>query len=137
MAEKSTGEVNFYRSKPVLTRRDRSSFLNADGSENLSIVPVASDLLGLRPKTLQEQVEEFTRLGGASARMVYDEFINDDDFHDRLDDLEENGLSPHEVADILAQREEAKIQRFGYGVPDDATPLPDPSTEPSVDDNSA
>lgn len=133
MAEKSTGEVNLYKSKPIMKVRVNPQ-LNPDGSENLSIIPKAVHLKGLRPKTLQEQVEAFTRdRGRIPDNMIYDEFVNDDDFHDYLDDLQDWGLSEHEASEILSQREDAKIQRFGYSEDVEATPLPDPSTEPPTD----
>lgn len=47
----------------------------------------------LRIPTIAERVAEFTRLGRPEG--YYDD-LEDDDFEDHLDDLPEEGLSPHE-----------------------------------------
>lgn len=51
----------------------------------------------LRLPTINDQVREFTRLGiEKNAQLGYDEDLHEDDFQDHLDDLPDEGLSPHE-----------------------------------------
>lgn len=63
-------------------------------------IPVA---VPLRLPTMQEQIDKFTRIGNLRREMYYDN-LPDDDFEEHLDDLSEDGYSPHEIAEIKSRR---------------------------------
>lgn len=104
-------DLNQVHRHPALLHRDvkyaaakRSARIVADGKEVVSHVPVATDLIGVRPLSLEEQVKRFGGHGVVDWRLVPDEkFLSEDDFHDYLDDLPEEGLSPYEIAGFRNQ----------------------------------
>lgn len=130
---------------PLLAKRDkgysersRHRLLHGDdGSLAVSPMPKFVDLIGLRPLTLEEQVARFTAADVTDFNLVPDEkFLSEDDFHDYLDDLPDEGWSPYELAgfdNILRSHEMGR----GYASRepadgDDApapTPLPSTQTE--------
>lgn len=93
---KNASPANVYRKKPAMKVR-KIPTLNPDGSEILDPTPLAVEMIGVRPLTMQELYEKFTQHGDVAHNLVYDDFLDDDDFMEELDDLPENGLSPYEV----------------------------------------
>lgn len=106
MSKNSPVIVNAVRRHPALIRRDAayeaaipSPRLTPEGDMIVDPMPLADDLIGLRPMSLEEQIARFDGTGLADNSLVPDEqFLSEDDFHDYLDDLPEEGLSPYEIA---------------------------------------
>lgn len=128
-------DLNQVHRHPAIVHRDakyaaakRSARLVGDGKEVVSRVPLATDLIGVRPLSLQEQVERFGGHGVVDWRLVPDEkFLSEDDFHDYLDDLPEEGLSPYELAGFRNQEALYNLGKTHVQPEeaDDATPLPE------------
>lgn len=109
--------------------------LTEDGRLKVDPMPLATDLIGLRPMTKEEQIARYTGHGVVDWSLVPDtNFLSEEDFHDYLDDLPEEGLSPYEVAGMKNIYHAIKTGRDfidpqeGEEVDEDpaATPLPEP-----------
>ena len=124
VADEKTGEVfqayPIHR-HPALAARDAGyaaaprhpRLRDFDGKLAVDPMPVAKELIGIRPLTLDEQVARFSS-GVIDFRLIADErftdvllrkagyepdkFLSDEDWHDYLDDMPEDGLSPFEIA---------------------------------------
>lgn len=134
-------EKSRQRRHPALLRRDAlyavsESFarLTERGKEVISNVPHAIDLAGLRPLTMEEQIARFSGHGISDWSLVPD--IEEDDWQDIYDDLDEDGITPHELAALQNQE-----RYFARGLkakepssPKSATPPPRQAEEPSGDD---
>ena len=128
---------------PFLVARDKAydaakphPRLTADGSLKMDPMPLAIDLIGLRPLTIEEQVARFTRADITDFNLIPDEnFLDEEDFHDYLDDLPEEGLSPYELAgfqNISRQYEYGRTHMAPADFTEDdsdlpAPPLPEPT----------
>lgn len=116
-----------------LTRHPR---LGPDGRVSVDEMPIAVDLIGLRPLTMEEQIARFDH-GVTDYRLIPDEnFLSEDDFHDYLDDLPPDGLSPYEIAGFENQafayeigREHAQPKAPEASPPPSGTPLPEGGRE--------
>lgn len=82
----------------------------------------------LRLPSMAERVAEFTRLG--QPELQYDDDLEDDDFLDHLDDLPENGLSPHEDPSSVRTHPEPSKKATGGSSTLKATTLPETDLEP-------
>lgn len=81
--------------------------LTPDGKLINDELPLAEDLIGMRPLTIEEQVMRFTEHGVMDFNLVPDEemlarfpdhfTVDRDDWGDHLDDLPDEGLSPYEI----------------------------------------
>lgn len=97
--------VNAVSRHPALVRRDElyasaksHPRLTDDGKLRVSPTPLATDLIGLRPMSKEEQIARYTGHGIIDFNLIPDEnFLSEDDFHDYLDDVPEEGLSPYEL----------------------------------------
>jgi len=126
---------------PALVRRDEAYAkavshprLTSDGKLKVDPMPLAVDLIGLRPMSIAEQVHRFTRHDVTDFNLIPDEnFLSEDDFHDYLDDLPDEGWSPYELAgfqNIERQYSLGRSHSFADAESDDdATSLPDPVAE--------
>jgi len=102
---------------PMLVARDKAyanavqhSRLTVDGKMKVNKMPLAEDLVGLRPLSKEEQISRYSGHGIVDFNLVPDDKFfrmfpehacrSDDDFLDHLDDLPEEGLSPFELAGI-------------------------------------
>lgn len=115
--------------------------LTPDGALINDDLPLAEDLIGMRPLTIEEQVARFTDHGVMDFNLVPDEQLlarfpnhfatDDDDWGDHLDDLPDEGYSPYEIlAFDNIENYYARLQM----TPDelraaDATPLPEDGVE--------
>lgn len=70
------------------------SRLTSDGSTKADSTPL---VVPVRLPSIQQRLHMYERAGAIKAAF-YDD-LADDDFQDELDDLPEDGLSPHELAD--------------------------------------
>lgn len=127
---------------PFLVARDKAydaakshPRLTSDGSLVMDPMPLAIDLVGLRPLSIEEQVARFTRADLTDFNLIPDEnFLDEEDFHDYLDDLPEEGLSPYELAGFQNITRQYELGRTHIAPADDldddsdssATPLPEP-----------
>lgn len=84
--------TDYYRQLRADSMKNREDNRYEDIDPEPLVVPV-------RLPTIEQQIHEFTRLGqkGWEERhaYLYDD-LQDDDFQDHLDDLPEQGISPHE-----------------------------------------
>ena len=144
---------------PFLEKRDAAYAaakqhprLTPDGALINDDLPLAEDLIGLRPLTIEEQVARFTDHGVMDFNLVPDEQLlarfpdhfarDDDDWGDHFDDLPDEGYSPYEIAAF--HNVEDYYERLSM-TPDElraleATPLPEGdgagahnATEPAPD----
>lgn len=122
-------------------RASRHDRLTEDGKVKVSDMPLAKDLIGIRPLTLEEQVARFSS-GILDFRLIADErytdallqkvgltpdrFIDDDDWHDYLDDVPEEGLTPYEIEALNNLRSYAENGGVVHSVVA-PPPLPEPS----------
>lgn len=119
---------------PALVRRDAAYAsasqhprLTSDGKLRVSGMPLAVDLIGLRPLSIEEQVRRFTSHNVTDFNLIPDEkFLSEDDFHDYLDDLPDEGWSPYELAGFENQVRSYEYNRF-HASPD----VPDSDSSPS------
>lgn len=104
--------------------------LTETGNLKVDPMPVATDLIGLRPMTKEEQIARYTGHGIVDWSLVPDEkFLSEEDFHDYLDDLPEDGLSPYEIAG-MENIHNLVAHGMGYIAPseaDDDTPATPPA----------
>lgn len=128
---------------PALVRRDAAYAaalqhprLTPDGKLRVDPMPLAVDLIGLRPLSIEEQVRRFTSHNITDFNLIPDEkFLSEDDFHDYLDDLPDEGWSPYEVAGFENQVRSYQYNRFHAptDVPDwDYDPQATSPQEPSA-----
>lgn len=89
--------------------------LNHQGQEVLDSKPHTLVIDAFRPPSLEQQVRELTRLGISARDLArsaqFDQFADDDDYHDHLDDVPMEGLSRHEVAGNPELLEAAGLDR--------------------------
>lgn len=119
---------------PALILRDKAYAqspqhprLTPDGKLKVSPMPLATDLIGLRPLSLEEQIARFTRDDVTDYNLVPDEkFIDEEDFHDYLDDLPEDGYSPYELHGF---RNIERAHEYGRGYLAPADPVEEDSDE--------
>lgn len=103
---------------PALVARDKAYAaasqhprLTVDGKLKINPMPLAVDLIGLRPLSIEEQVRRFTQHDVTDFNLIPDEkFLDEDDFHDYLDDLPDEGWSPYEIAGF-----ENQARAYEYG----------------------
>ena len=79
-----------YFSKPFVKRTRKNPLLDTRGHEVLDPVPLTVPLRLTSTERLQ-------RIEAVSSRLSYDNFLDDDDFHEHLDDIPDQGLSPYEI----------------------------------------
>lgn len=116
---------------PALVRRDalyaESRYiprLTERGKEVISNVPLATDLLGLRPLSMEEQIARFSGHGIVDWSLVPD--IDEDDWQDIMDDVDEfepEGITPHELTALRNQE-----RYFNRGLKAADKPPADPGT---------
>lgn len=137
--------VNAVNRHPALVKRDaayatakRHPRLTDDGKLKVSPMPLAVDLVGLRPLSIEEQVRRFTRDDVTDFNLIPDEkFLSEDDFHDYLDDLPDEGYSPYELAGFRNQQRAYELGRSHQpsqkpadaSEDDSGTSLPEPSAK--------
>lgn len=105
---------------PALARRDAAYAkaathprLTETGKLRVSGIPLAIDLVGLRPLSIEEQVRRFTSHDVTDFNLIPDEkFLSEDDFHDYLDDLPDEGWSPYELAGFENQQRAYEYGRY-------------------------
>lgn len=132
-------EKSRQRRHPALMRRDALYAASASiprltdrGKEILSNVPVALDLVGLRPLTMEEQVARFSGHGISDWSLVPD--IEEDEWLDYEDDLEEDGITPYEYH---AFRNQERYFNRGLKAADKRKEEPPSAPPPSREDASA
>ena len=91
--KQSTGTVDNSIARHFANKKPRHHRLTAMGDE----IPQGKPLtVPYRLPSMEQRVHNLERLGIARANAVYDTYSDDDDFHDHLDDLPSEGLSPYE-----------------------------------------
>lgn len=115
--------------------------LTPEGDQIMDPMPVAVELIGLRPLTLEEQVQKYTDHGVMDFNLVPDlslvqrfpehYFTAEDDFGDYLEDLPEEGFSPYELAALENIRDYNARMGFDYMAEEDLEHEPVTSPEPS------
>lgn len=115
---------SIYRSKPVPKSRINPR-INSRGREVLD--PVSSVApIGFRPLTDFERLQRLTLHGMRVDRFLPDdEFTDEEDFHDHLDDVPDEGLTPYEIAEIKPKASNNLVQK----VLRKAAPPPPPAEE--------
>lgn len=127
------------RRHPALQRRDalyansaRIPRLTERGNLVVSGVPVATDLLGLRPLTMEEQIARFSGHGIVDWSLVPD--LPEDEWLDYADDIDEDGITPHE---LNAFRNQERYFNRGLKAADKPKVSKPPTPPPSREDASA
>lgn len=129
-------EKSRVRRHPALIRRDalyaaasRFPRLTDDGAEKISSVPLATELIGLRPLSMQEQIDRFSGHGITDWSLVPD--IDEDEWEDYLDDdleFDPDGMSPYEIA---AFHNQERYFNRGLKAPEGPPVVTGPSPKPA------
>lgn len=119
-----------YKKRPAVARALPNTRLNSKGEEIVSSKPHPELLAAFHPPTLQEQVDNLTRLSRIRRTTVMRDLENlDDDTLDLIDDEidDELGMTPYEYDGL------AKAPKFDHEIPGNVSgelPTPSPAGDP-------
>lgn len=122
-----------YRKRPVSKGPTTVSLLELKSRliDGTSIADPIPHTIPMRLPSIEQRIALFEQAGAIRAA-VYDALANDD-FADYLDDLPEEGLSPHEMAehDIYESANKARAIRKRVSKPAEAVPTSSATPTPS------